>query len=78
MWNKICQNCKQGKRSHIDFERIVESRWNKIPQPIRDKIMSIETITPDEARFVWNYVTDDREKLDVLRDTGICMKFISA
>ena len=51
---------------------------NKIPQPIRDKIMSIETITPDEAHFVWDYVTDDREKLDVLRDTGICMKFISA
>ena len=78
MWNKICQNCKKGKRSHIDFERIVESKWNKIPQPIRDKIMSIETITPDEAGFTWDYVTDDHEKLDVLRDTGICMNFISA
>ena len=32
---------------------------------------SRETITPDEAHFVWDFVADDREKLDVLLDVGI-------
>ena len=54
------------------------ARWRKLPISIRQKITLIETIDSDLEGFVCNYVASDDEKFNVLRDAGICPKFISA